>query len=124
MSNTRVKVMWRQDKEENLVPAYEHQAHQSDSRSDESKGFPLHTRDLYPMGIPLIHHIFSRFAVLGVRTLEQGFLLSLVATLLSPMRWTLMKLLESHIKITLPLAKYNITPEQGLVQVFWNSKYR
>nr|GEY95794.1 dimethylaniline monooxygenase, N-oxide-forming [Tanacetum cinerariifolium] len=70
--------------------------------------------DLYPLGIPMIHLIFSRFAVLGVHKPEQGFLLSLVATLLSPVRWTLMKLLESHIKITLPLAKYNMVPEQSL----------
>nr|GFB12884.1 dimethylaniline monooxygenase, N-oxide-forming [Tanacetum cinerariifolium] len=56
--------------------------------------------DWYPMGIPLINLIFSRFAVLGIHKPEQGFFLSLVATLTSPMRWTLMKLMESHTKIT------------------------
>ncbi|GJY87895.1 N-oxide-forming dimethylaniline monooxygenase [Tanacetum coccineum] len=29
-------------------------------------------------------------------------------------RWTLLKLIESHAKLTLPLAKYNMVPEQGL----------
>ncbi|GJT71554.1 N-oxide-forming dimethylaniline monooxygenase [Tanacetum coccineum] len=70
--------------------------------------------DWHPLGIPLINLVFSRFAVLGVHKPEQGFLLSLVATLVSPLRWTLLKLIESHAKLTLPLAKYNMVPEQGL----------
>ncbi|GJR80878.1 N-oxide-forming dimethylaniline monooxygenase [Tanacetum coccineum] len=70
--------------------------------------------DWYPMGIPLINLIFSRFAALGIHKPEQGFLLNLVATLTSPVRWTLINLLESHAKITLPLAKFDMVPKHGL----------
>nr|GEW24593.1 probable flavin-containing monooxygenase 1 [Tanacetum cinerariifolium] len=63
--------------------------------------------------------ILSRGKVLMVISDESGpehpcFFLSVVATLTSPMRWTLMKLMESHTKITLPLAKYDMVPKHGL----------
>ncbi|XP_076906754.1 putative flavin-containing monooxygenase 1 [Bidens hawaiensis] len=70
----------------------------------------------YPLGIPFVNFIFSRFPVLLVHKPNEGFLLSLLATLLSPIRWGYWKLVETYAKITLPLAKYNMVPQDSVLK--------
>ncbi|KAI7747171.1 hypothetical protein M8C21_006614 [Ambrosia artemisiifolia] len=70
----------------------------------------------FPLGIPFVNFIFSRFIVLMVHKPGEGFLLSLLATLLSPVRWIMWKLVETYAKMTLPLAKFNMVPQQGILK--------
>ncbi|KAL8196516.1 hypothetical protein R6Q57_024811 [Mikania cordata] len=70
----------------------------------------------FPLGIPLMNLISGRFRELLIHKPGQGFLLSLVATLLSPLRWTIWKLLEMYVKTSLRLAKYDMVPPHSLSQ--------
>ncbi|KAK1414465.1 hypothetical protein QVD17_30209 [Tagetes erecta] len=67
--------------------------------------------DFAPWGIPLKYLYFNRFSELMVHKPGEGFLLALLATVLSPLRWGISKLVETHIKSKLPLAKFNMVPE-------------
>nr|GEW32315.1 probable flavin-containing monooxygenase 1 [Tanacetum cinerariifolium] len=69
--------------------------------------------DFSPWGIPLQYLYLNRFSELMVHKPGEGFLLSLLATLLSPLRWGISKLVENHIKRKLPLAKFNMIPERN-----------
>ncbi|KAI3712214.1 hypothetical protein L1987_70765 [Smallanthus sonchifolius] len=69
--------------------------------------------DFSPWGIPLQYLYFNRFAELMVHKPGEGFLLSLLATLLSPLRWVISKLVETYIKTKIPLAKFNMVPERS-----------
>ncbi|KAI3694281.1 hypothetical protein L1987_77245 [Smallanthus sonchifolius] len=70
----------------------------------------------FPLGIPFVNFLFSRFTVLLVHKPGESFLLSLLATLLSPLRWGFWKLVESHAKMTLPLSKFNMVPQTGILK--------
>ncbi|KAJ0779759.1 putative flavin-containing monooxygenase [Helianthus annuus] len=70
----------------------------------------------YPMGIPFVNFIFSRFTMLMVHKPGEGLLLSLLATLLSPLRWVVWKFVESYAKMTLPLHKFDMVPQQGVLK--------
>ncbi|GJW54586.1 N-oxide-forming dimethylaniline monooxygenase [Tanacetum coccineum] len=72
----------------------------------------------FPCGIALVNFIFCRITVLSVHKLGESLLLSLLATLLFPIRWGIWTLLETHVKMTLPLAKYNMVPKHGLSNDF------
>ncbi|XP_071713884.1 probable flavin-containing monooxygenase 1 [Rutidosis leptorrhynchoides] len=67
--------------------------------------------DFSVWGIPLQYLYLNRFSELLVHKPGQTFLLGLLATLLSPLGWVISKLVETYIKIKLPLAKFNMVPE-------------
>ncbi|PWA92016.1 dimethylaniline monooxygenase, N-oxide-forming [Artemisia annua] len=69
--------------------------------------------DFCPWGIPLSYLYLNRFSELMVHKPGEGFLLGLFATILSPLRWGVSKLVETHLKRKLPLAKFNMVPERS-----------
>uniref|UniRef100_A0A7N0UYL3 Flavin-containing monooxygenase n=1 Tax=Kalanchoe fedtschenkoi TaxID=63787 RepID=A0A7N0UYL3_KALFE len=72
--------------------------------------------DFMPWGVPLALLYLNRFAELLVQKPGQGFLLSVLSTLLSPVRWSFCKFVESHIKRKLPLEKYGIVPKHSFLE--------
>ncbi|XP_071693104.1 probable flavin-containing monooxygenase 1 [Rutidosis leptorrhynchoides] len=70
--------------------------------------------DWAPWGYPMTYYYFNRFSQLLVHKPGEGFLLSLLATLLSPLRWGVSKLIESYVKKTLPLAKFDMLPQHSI----------
>ncbi|KAI3812086.1 hypothetical protein L1987_16790 [Smallanthus sonchifolius] len=70
----------------------------------------------FPWGIQVPNFIFSRFRELLIHKPGEGFLLSLVATLLSPLRWAIWTLLETYIKMSLQLPKFDMVPPHSLSQ--------
>ncbi|KVE62254.1 Flavin monooxygenase-like protein, partial [Cynara cardunculus var. scolymus] len=67
--------------------------------------------DFSPWGIPLSYLYFNRFSELLVHKPGEGFLLGLLATILSPLRWGISKLVETHVKKKSPLAKFDMVPK-------------
>ncbi|KAH6819178.1 hypothetical protein C2S51_002781 [Perilla frutescens var. frutescens] len=71
--------------------------------------------DAQPWGLNLGYLCFTRFAELMVHKPGEPFFTSLAATLLTPMRWGMNKLIESYLKWRLPLKKYGMIPEEKFV---------
>ncbi|XP_028768137.1 probable flavin-containing monooxygenase 1 [Neltuma alba] len=72
--------------------------------------------DYLPWGLPLAYLYLTRFSELLVHKPGESFLLSLIATILSPLRWMSSKFVETHVARKLGLRKFGMVPRHSFHQ--------
>ncbi|KAL7237275.1 hypothetical protein ACSBR2_003544 [Camellia fascicularis] len=72
--------------------------------------------DYEPWGIHMAYLYLTRLSELSIHKPGEGFLLSLLATLLSPLRWAFSKFVETHIQHKLHLAQFDMVPKHSFLQ--------
>ncbi|KAL6554596.1 hypothetical protein OROHE_007619 [Orobanche hederae] len=72
--------------------------------------------DPQPWGVSFGFLCFSRFTELLVHKPGEGLFSSVLATMLSPLRWVMSKFVESYVRWKLPLKKYDMVPKESFVQ--------
>ncbi|XP_052179136.1 probable flavin-containing monooxygenase 1 isoform X2 [Diospyros lotus] len=72
--------------------------------------------DYQPWGVSIAYLYLNRFSELSVHKPGEGLLFSVLATLLTPVRWGLAKFMETHIRRKLRLSKFGMVPKHGFLQ--------
>ncbi|GMP64435.1 hypothetical protein CsSME_00025715 [Camellia sinensis var. sinensis] len=72
--------------------------------------------DYEPWGIHIAYLYLTRLSELSIHKPSEGLLLSLLATLLSPLRWAFSKFVETHIQHKLHLAQFDMVPKHSFLQ--------